>query len=95
MLSKYVSKFGLYFDKFSSIKERFKDHRWRTAKLRPGGIHYTIINDEFPNYPIEVMFRGIRDEIYNLYGPNRHDAYAQNGKKKNAKFSEKRDGSSK
>lgn len=78
------------FDNFSSIKEKFKDNRWKTAKLRPGGIHYTIVDAEFPNYPVEVMFRGIRDEFYNLYGPNRHDVYANSGKRANPKFCDKK-----
>lgn len=77
------NKGEISFGSFSSVKERFKDHRWRTPQLRPGGIHYTMIDSEFENYPVEIMFRGIRDEAYNLYGPNRHDKYCENGKKKN------------
>ena len=74
---------SINFNGFSSINKRFRDNRWRVPLLRPGGIHHTLIDSEFPNYPVEVMFRGIKDETLNLYGPHRHDIYTANGKKDN------------
>jgi len=77
------------FDNFSSTKERFRDHRQRVADLRPGGVHYVLTDREFPNYPIEVMFRGIKDELLNLYGKHRHDVYSKNGKRANPIYKNK------
>ncbi len=78
------------FGNLSSIKERFKDHRWRTESLRPGGVHHTFIDSNYPNYPVEVMFRSIKDEALNLYGKHRHDIYSNNGKKTNSIYLKKR-----
>jgi len=74
------------FHQFSVVNGRFKDHRERNKKYRPGGIHYTLVDKALPNYPIEVQFRTIKDECLNLFGENAHYLYGLNGKKANSKL---------
>lgn len=71
------------FRNFSIVRDRFRDHRDRNKELRPGGIHYTLIDKALPNYPIEIQFRSIKDECFNLFGEKAHYLYGLKGKKSN------------
>jgi hypothetical protein len=64
-----------------------RDHRDRNDDFRPGGVHYTLKDKAFPTYPVEIQFRNIRDECFNLIGKNASRFYEGRGKKANPKFS--------
>ncbi|MFH1521898.1 MAG: hypothetical protein ABIF18_02985 [archaeon] len=77
------SRKNIDFHNFFSIDKRFYDHRKRNKKNRPGGIHCTLVDKALPNYPLEVQFRSIQDEFFNLFGKYAHYLYSLNGKKSN------------
>lgn len=63
---------------------RVKDHRGRNDNLRPGGLHYILTDKYFPGFPIEVQFRGIKDEVYNLL--EKHASWKYGKDKKSCEF---------
>ena len=71
------------FYNFFVVDKRFYDHRKRNKEDRPGGIHCTLVDKALPNYPLEVQFRSIKDEFFNLFGKYAHYLYSLNGKKSN------------
>ena len=60
---------------FNIVNRRIDDHRGRTYFKRPGGIHYTLTDVGFPNFPIEVQYSGIKSFIYDYFGPRAHYFY--------------------
>ncbi len=71
------------FYNFFTVDKRFDDHRKRNKDNRPGGIHYILIDKALSNYPLEVQFRSIQDEFFNLFGKHAHYLYSLNDKKSN------------
>ena len=72
------------FYNFFTIDKRFDDHRKKNKENRPGGIHCILVDKALPNYPLEVQFRSIKDEFFNLFGKHAHYLYSLRGKKSNS-----------
>lgn len=66
---------------FDLVTERFDDHRWRAEEDRPGGLHFTVQDMGLLNYPVEVQYLTHRDFVMDLFGPNSHLRYENQGKK--------------
>ncbi len=65
-----------------------RDHRDRNEECRPGGVHYTLKDKAFRTYPVEVQFRSIKDECFNLVGKKCSRFYEGHGKKACPDFSD-------
>lgn len=84
----YKNRKKIHFHNFFVIDKRFYDHRARNKSGRPGGIHCTLVDKALSNYPLEVQFRSIEDEFFNLFGKHAHYLYSLRGKKSNSATSD-------
>lgn len=71
---------------FKIVSDRFDDHRERVKSHRPGGLHYTIIDAVYTNFPIEVQVQSLKSFIYDKFGPNAHEIYNYRGKKSSNQY---------
>ncbi|NQZ84955.1 MAG: hypothetical protein HRU03_04510 [Nanoarchaeales archaeon] len=66
---------------FKIVAQRFDDHRKRESLFKPGGLHYTLTDMGFTNFPVEVQVQGIKSFIFDKFGKYSHDLYSYRGKK--------------
>lgn len=76
----------LTLDGFTTVKHKFKNHRSNIHKGKPGGIHFTFVDNYLTNSPIEVKLMDIKSFIYQYHGNYSHDKYLRGGKKSNIYF---------
>jgi len=76
---------NLAFYNFNTVEN--EDHRKRNEDNRPGGFHITLSDKSLQGFAIEVQYRSLQDEIFNMLGENASFRYENEGKKSNVRFS--------